>query len=126
MRSFNVYLNGEKLCTAGIGDNGVLTTIVTWVAGGKGESLFLNVGGLVSSTEEHIDWANQKPLRVGDEVRIEIIESDSVDTPSQKRRLDTPKDINARKRYVRKMAKRLGLRVQPDARKNHSRKQPMK
>src|ERR1700676_4402138 len=73
MRSFNVYLNGEKLCTAGIGDNGVLTTIVTWVAGGKGESLFLNVGGLVSSTEEHIDWANQKPLRGGDEARIEIM-----------------------------------------------------
>jgi hypothetical protein len=27
MRAFEVYLNGKKLCVAGIGEDGVLTTI---------------------------------------------------------------------------------------------------
>jgi len=27
MRAFEVYLNGERLCVAGFGDNGVLTAI---------------------------------------------------------------------------------------------------
>ena len=40
MRSFNIYLNGEKLCAAGIGDNGVLATIVTWVAGERARVYF--------------------------------------------------------------------------------------
>ena len=32
MRAFEVYLNDQKLYLAGVGDDGVLTTIVNWVA----------------------------------------------------------------------------------------------
>src|ERR1700686_3917331 len=59
MRAFEVSVNGEKLCLAGIGDDGVLTTIVTW-AGRQGDrDLFLQVGGLISRTKEHVHWINQ-------------------------------------------------------------------
>jgi len=32
MRAFEVYINGERACLAGIGDDGVLTAIVSWVS----------------------------------------------------------------------------------------------
>jgi hypothetical protein len=58
MRAFNVSLNGEKPCLAGVGERGVLSAIITWVAGDRGEDLLLEVGGLAN--EEHIDWVNQE------------------------------------------------------------------
>lgn len=60
MRAFEVSLNGKKLCLAGIGDNGVLTTIVNWVPlKGKGD-LLLHVGGLMGPTDEHVSWETQR------------------------------------------------------------------
>jgi len=79
MRAFKVSLNGKKLCVAGVGKRGVLSAIVSWVAGDRGEDLFLQVGGLAN--EEHIDWVKQKGLQVGDEIRIEVVESGSADDP---------------------------------------------
>src|SRR3954470_5263203 len=54
MRAFNVSLNGKKLCLAGVGERGVLVTNISWVAGDRGEDLFMHIGGLAN--EEHIDW----------------------------------------------------------------------
>jgi len=39
MRAFEVYLNSKRLCLAGIGDEGVLSTIVTHAVGNGGELL---------------------------------------------------------------------------------------
>jgi len=66
MRAFDVSLNGKKLCRAGIGDDGVLTTIVNWVTRKNTGDLFLEVGGLVSTVDEHVSWVKQNPLQVGD------------------------------------------------------------
>jgi hypothetical protein len=85
MRAFEVFVNGEKLCVAGIGDDGVLTSIVTWVARHGEGDLTVSVGGLYSQTEEHVNWISQRPLSVGDEVHVKIVETDSVDTPARKR-----------------------------------------
>jgi hypothetical protein len=88
MRAFEVWLNGEKLCLAGIGVDGVLTTIVNW-AGRQGEGgSFLDVGGLISQTKEHVHWISQKPLTVGDRLQVTIVETDAVDSPIKKYRLD--------------------------------------
>ena len=88
MRAFEVSVNGEKLCLAGIGVDGVLTTIVNW-AGRQGEgSFFLEVGGLISHTKEHVHWISQKPLSVGDNIQVKIIETDATDNPIKKYRLD--------------------------------------
>jgi len=50
MRAFEVHLNGKRLCVAGIGEDGVLTAIITDVARKDGNDLDLTVGGLVSRT----------------------------------------------------------------------------
>jgi hypothetical protein len=88
MQAFEVSVNGEKLCLAGIGDDGVLTTIVHYAARQRDGGLFLEVGGLISQTKEHLNWISQKPLSVGDSVQIKIIETGAVDNPIKKYRLD--------------------------------------
>ena len=112
MRAFEVYLNKKKLCIAGIGNDGVLDAMVNWVArGGRGD-LFLDVGGLVSPAEEFVRWVNQRPLRVGDQVHIKIIEADAVDKPIKRWRPDPAEELKSKKRYVRRMAKELGWKIQ--------------
>ena len=108
MRAFEVHLNGSKLCLAGIDGQGVLSTIVSSVIGERGADLFLEVGGLVSATREHVDWVNQKPLSIGDEIRVKIVETASVDDPVKRRTPDSAEDLTSRKAYIRAMAKQLG------------------
>jgi hypothetical protein len=124
MRAFEIRLNGEKLCLAGIGDDGVLSAIVNWVTGRQAADLFLHVGGLVSSADEHVAWIKQKKLSVGDSVEIKIVEASSVDVPVRRRRRDPAKDMRNRKKYVRAMAKQLGWKIQvnPKLAKSKSRK----
>jgi hypothetical protein len=112
MRAFEVYVNGKKLCLAGIGDNGVLTAIVNWVTHqGKGD-MFLEVGGLVSPAREPVAWVNQKPLRVGDEIRVKIVRASSPEIPIKRHRTDPAEELRSQKRYVRMMAKKLGWKIQ--------------
>lgn len=102
MRSFNVSLNGKKLCLAGVGERGVLSAIISWVAGDRGEDLFIEVGGLAN--DEHIDWVKQKCLQVGDEIRVKIVESGPADEPVRRRGNHPAETLKAKKRYVRMLA----------------------
>lgn len=88
MRAFEVLVNGEKLCVAEIGDGGVLSTIVNLVVHHGDGGFSVNVGGLISETKEHVNWVSQKPLHVGDDVQVRIVEADAIDTPIDKYRLD--------------------------------------
>ncbi len=123
MRAFRVYLNSKKLCLAGIGDDGVLSAITSWVAGGhyKAADLFLEVGGLISPTREHVNWIKQKPLHLGDEIRVKIVETDSVDGPIERYRADSATDLKNQKAYVRAAAKQLGWTIQTHGKKSKSR-----
>ena len=122
MPVFQIYLNGKKLTTAGVGDLGVLSAVVSWVRR-KGdhtlakkpdcveEELTLHVGGLISPTEEHVRWLD-RGLKVGDEVRIAIAENAKVDRPSHRVRRDRARELRSQKRYVREMAKKFGWKIQ--------------
>ncbi|HTW59383.1 MAG TPA: hypothetical protein VMD99_14725 [Terriglobales bacterium] len=112
MRAFTVHLNSKKLCVAGVGDDGVLTAIVNYVARQGASDMFLQVGGLHSSTGEHVRWIEQRPLRAGDEIRVRIVDVASVDAPKKKRRTNPAETLKAQKRYVREMAKKLGWKIQ--------------
>jgi hypothetical protein len=116
MRAFSISLNRKKLCLAGVGERGVLSAIVNWVAGDQGADLFMHVGGLANA--EHIDWVKQKPLQVGDEIRVKIVEARSVDKPVRKRRIHPAETLKAKKRYVRMMAKELGWKIVPQSKKS--------
>ena len=109
---FEVYLNGQKLCLAGIGEDGVLTTIVNWVKGRGGTNMFLQVGGLRSHADEHVTWVNQRPLQVGDQIQIKLVEASEADKPIEKYRSDPKQRLKAQKNYVQRMAKELGWKIQ--------------
>jgi hypothetical protein len=111
MRAFEVYLNGKKLCRAGVDGDGVLSAIATSVVGPGRSAFSLNVGGLISSANEHLRWVNCK-LRVGDEIRLKIAESDSVDKPKERYRNDPAEVARSQKKYVRRMAKQFGWKIQ--------------
>lgn len=128
MLCFEVYRNGEKLCTAGIGDFGVLTAVLTWVshepeklkkwaASGIPETeptrLELEVGGLgrcVGEAGEHLKWV-ESDLVVGDEIRIRVVDVPVADPPSRRYEDDPTFVEEQRKEYVRKTAKELGWEI---------------
>src|SRR6476660_915949 len=98
MKCFEVTINGERVCTAGVGDDGVLTSILSFVKSSNAsdetgepqnnnsENLDLRVGGLTnreSGVTEHLEWLHQG-LAVGDEIVIRIIEDSVCDEPKNK------------------------------------------
>lgn len=91
MLAFEISLNGKKLCIAGIGDDGVLTATVNWVAKGNEGDLFLQTGGIAAASDQHLRWIRQKPLQVNDEVQIRIIETAQADEPLHRQRDELPK-----------------------------------
>jgi len=110
MRVFEVFRNDERLCTAGIQGDCVLTAIVDSVRGEGRDECTLTVGGLVDATEEHLVWT-KFDLKVGDEIHVRVLESDAADEPKTRKRHDPDKDLEAKKNYVREMAKFLGWTV---------------
>ena len=97
MVGYSVFRNNERLCVAGVGDFGVLSACVTWVghrpqklaswvADGISEqpvALTLQVGGLRSDDRDsrlHMSWM-EADIRVGDEIRIQVIDVADVDPP---------------------------------------------
>jgi hypothetical protein len=96
MIAFKVKLNGKPICTAGADDLAVLTATVA--ASGKlgkktvpappGNAIrevFYSVGGLTGRSNRqkdvHLRWKSVAPLKIGDVVQVEVIETTKVDRP---------------------------------------------
>ena len=93
MVCFEVSLNGERVCLAGIGGAGVLMANLVLGAkaappaeGAEGvDDLALHTGGLrhdEGDVTAHVHWARQV-VRVGDEITIRVVESEACDAPDQ-------------------------------------------
>ena len=123
MIAFDVSRNDERLFVAGVGGYGVLTAMVSWVAhppetlaqwttdgivDPETGELNLQVGGLKDNLQ--MRWID-KPLRVGDEIKIHVIDASRVDTATTEYRDDPVKDIEAKKAYVRRLAKELDWEI---------------
>ena len=95
MHALKVRINDETPIIAGADDLGVLNVTVNCV-GKLGSSsrpmrddepadLFITVGGLTSRAsdvpDEHIKWLSQKPLRIGDLISVEVLDTPSADAP---------------------------------------------
>src|SRR5262249_14974126 len=114
MIAFEVHLNGKRICTAGVGDIGVLTSSLAWRGsqpcqkGGPSvaEYLRLDVGGLAQSGDR-LRWLDRK-LKRGDTVSIKVVEADCVDKPQERECPNPTADLRRQKQYVRRMVKRLG------------------
>jgi hypothetical protein len=117
MITFAIAVNGEKLSTAGLDGPGVVTSAVTWVRGEpkkKGgvaiDYLHFRVGGLISRTGTHVLWL-KRDLKVGDEVRITVIENKRADKP-KKNQIPRTTQLALDKKYVEARAAKLGWRIQ--------------
>jgi hypothetical protein len=111
---FEVHRNGLKLCTAGVGERGVMSIIAMWRSrepAQDADTLELSVGGLAPTDPDHqMHWINA-PLQVGDCVTIKVLASPAADPPElseRPRRLDILRD---KQEYVREMARELGWTV---------------
>ena len=90
MICLEVTVNGKAVCTAGVGEYGLLTLLLTWVKCPP-EELHddrdertgvpqLAVGGLHGSVS--LEWLHPKlKLQVGDEVSVRIVEREQSDEP---------------------------------------------
>jgi hypothetical protein len=84
MRAFVVSVNGQQLCTAGIGANGVLSSNVSWTGREGSGGFHMHVGGLDSSSNQHLQWP-VKEIGVGDEIVTRIVETEEIDDPLSRR-----------------------------------------
>ncbi len=112
MIAFEVEINGKKLYTAGIkAKYGILTSILSWAkrdvsqlpeearAKVPDEELKLTVGGHISHSRddnENLHWLGQI-LKPGDQIKINIIETDKADEPKARKR-SGPKFVEDQKR----------------------------
>lgn len=102
MLGFEIWKNGEKLATAGVNENGVISFMLTWVgkgaaassglAGGAAiEGLDLRVGGIDASDpsgEQSVEWIEDTGLHIGDDIQIKLISTDAVDAPARREPTD--------------------------------------
>ena len=114
VKAFVVSVNGRKICTAGIGPDGVLSTIIHWVGGGArrpSEGAFgFRVGGLDSRSNEHVDW-DTPAVNVGDVICVHIVETEVVD----------PEFRPESSQCVSPAQPKLARRVRPDTRRSSDR-----
>lgn len=111
MRAFEVFLNGKRLCIAGIGADGVLTTTVTYCPVRGKDDTRLYVGGLVLPQDEHVFW-KEAVLVDGDELLIKVANTKSVDKPRKRSRRDPAERAKAEKRQLQSLSKKFGWKIQ--------------
>lgn len=111
MIAFDVFLNRKKIARAGVGSDGVLTAMTTWVCrraarkGGKrrqgDRDLSFSLGGYRSingDVGEHFKWEDRK-LKPGDVLTIKVITAARVDEP-RRRVTEDPKLLErSQRRY---------------------------
>jgi hypothetical protein len=105
---FDVFLNKGKLCRAGVGTDGVLNAIVSWVRltgeaartarrlRQPAEELRLHVGGLRGGI--HRRWP-ERPLSIGDTVTIAVGSAGRCDPPQVQKHEDPTVRQQQEKRY---------------------------
>jgi hypothetical protein len=117
--AFDVFVNGEKVCRAGVGALGVITAGISWVRSAvkppgvkrrSPEELFLQVGGLYNDAageNVHPHWAHVH-LSPGDHVSIKVVRAASFDPPLRVS-VSTQAEIKrGEERYLKHVGKKYG------------------
>lgn len=107
MIAFDIFVNDEKVCTAGVdSDFGMLTSILSWAKRDlgrlpaevrsevSGEELKMVISGqksLGGNDFENLQWKDHT-LQPGDEIRIAIVNVDHVDAPASTKKI-SPKYV---------------------------------
>ncbi|AWM38882.1 hypothetical protein GobsT_28890 [Gemmata obscuriglobus] len=106
MEAFEVRLNGDRICLAGVAD-GVLTVNVHIVGGPeRGRRFHLSVGGIDSASDEHLSWP-VPGIGVGAEVLVRVIDTDAVDPPEQRGRVEQRTQLEQFRECLRLFSERM-------------------
>jgi len=119
MIAFDVFLNRKKLARVGVGSDGVLTAITTWVRrrtsrtdrkrSQRDSDLSFSLGGYRSTNGdigEHFKWEDRK-LELGDVLTIKVITAERVDEP-RRRVAEDPKSIErSQRRYYQHLKRKF-------------------
>jgi hypothetical protein len=109
MKAFRVIKNGIEQCTAGVNDAGVLNVIMNYVHSKVGrrseEDMHLTVGGL-NGQNEHVRWIEQAELHVGDQITVQLVETERADDPVTRRRRDPEEERKHEHAYYLKLKKK--------------------
>ncbi len=112
--AFQISINGEHVCTAGVGDLGVLSAILTWVRrspeksrNGKSfeEELTIEVGGLSEGVSSR--WLS-RTLSVGDVIGVKVVSVRAVDNPASIQREDPRLVEKSERRYLESLKQKYG------------------
>jgi hypothetical protein len=106
MKAHEVFINGRRVCLAGVGDDGVLSTIVNWVGDPSGDDYCLTVTGLDNRTGQHFKW-DIPPVEVGAEVLVRLVEVPAVDSPSEWTQYEKQVGVELCRRYFRECGAQL-------------------
>src|SRR5580692_2402241 len=113
MRAYELFLNGKRLCVAGIGSDGYISASITYES--DPNATWIDVIGLQNRKMLYVRWTRAN-LRSGDEILLRIVDPKSVDKYKVIRRHDEKTDIESIERDGRESAKALGLELRKKSR----------
>ena len=90
MLAYQITINGERVVTAGV-QQGVVSAIANWLYLPSGETpsatdewhAGFSLAALDKLDSEHLKWL-QLDVRVGDEIIIKLVETATVDEPTER------------------------------------------
>lgn len=101
MLAYKVTVNGAPVATVGMKEDGLIFLQASWIRLKNAKdpvegSARFSISGLRDTedkTQEHLDWF-YKDLKPGDKITLELVETATVDPPSQIRKKgEKPKDL---------------------------------
>jgi hypothetical protein len=88
MTAFEVSVDGQRVCLSGVGEHGSLDAFICWIGdAGREPEFFLRIGGYGAIGEEHVHWT-APGIGVGSDIRVRIVQVDSVDPPTERVQYD--------------------------------------
>jgi hypothetical protein len=123
MIAFEISIDGQKKCTAGVSNLGVMSVIATWVRrvcrdpaseqpipDRFEEELTLDVGGLAHDPDGgavQVRWL-QQPLQVGQQITLAVVETEAVDSPWTRERTDPGWTERRKREYYERLKREYG------------------
>jgi hypothetical protein len=123
MIAFEISIDGQKACTAGVSPSGVTSVIANWVrrpsrdpTSGEPiidrfeEELTLDVGGLTQDADGasvHVRWLRQ-PLKPGQRITVAVIETEAADPPQSREREDPAWAAQRKREYYERLKREYG------------------
>ncbi|WP_019509129.1 hypothetical protein [Pleurocapsa sp. PCC 7319] len=113
--AFEIAINDETKIVAGMEEISVLSFILCYhnALRDKNEnldSIELQVGGLLHHArhdDEHLDWI-KRHLKIGDEIKIRVVESSDLTQPIARRRQDPKLVEKAQRKYYENLKQEYG------------------